>query len=73
MLIDEDEMREEVEGFMKAELESSEFETSVIEMVWQTLFEDVELAAKDDAAATEVFKTIYKECLAKMVRALDKY
>lgn len=70
--IDEDKMSEEIEGFIQAELESSDFSTNVCELVWQTYFGEVrvELTDEEDAAATEVYNRIFKECLDKMLRAL---
>ena len=68
--IDENKMSEEVEGFIAAELCSSNFDGSVSELVWQTLFEGIELTDEDDAAATVVYNKIFKECLDKMLKAL---
>lgn len=70
LTIDEDKMREEVERFIICELGSSEFEASVIEMVWETLFKCVELTTEDDAAATQMFNTVFKECHDKLIKVL---
>jgi len=71
IIIDEDKMREEVEGFIEAELYNSTFSDSVIELVWEIHFKEAGMVTdEDDAIATKAFDKIFRECIDKMLKAL---